>query len=431
MISQFFILSGRGDTLIVRDFRSDLSKNVPEIFFREVKTSEVEQKPIFCKDGINFFFIKRASLYLVATSRFNLSPATGMELLIRISKNIKDLCGVLNEDSIRKNFVLVYEVLDEMVDFGFVQFSKVEEVKQHIVSHVVETAAPRRKKIGGILNWMTKDTVGSDVTKSSSLKLTNELFVDVVEKMNVTFNSSGNVINSEIDGQIQMKSYMAGDPVFTMCLCESVVVNAEQDYGIKLDDVNYDACVNHDNFEFNKTLTVKPPNGTFVAMNYRITKDFNYPFRVHSFLHEKSAFRVELVIKISAAFAKDKSASLVSTKFSVPANAGSVKLELPKEAKEQNAEYLQGENQVEWKVKKMRGQSQVELTTIITLKEEMNSYQIRKDIGPIKLSFEVNNYTASSLFIKYLRPVSGYDAKKPPQRWIRYITNSASYISRV
>jgi len=31
---------------------------------------------------------------------------------------VQDYCGVLTEDSLRKNFVLVYELLDEMVDFG-------------------------------------------------------------------------------------------------------------------------------------------------------------------------------------------------------------------------------------------------------------------------------------------------------------------------
>jgi AP-4 complex subunit mu-1 len=28
---------------------------------------------------------------------------------------IKDFCGVLTEDAIRKNFILIYEILDEML----------------------------------------------------------------------------------------------------------------------------------------------------------------------------------------------------------------------------------------------------------------------------------------------------------------------------
>jgi AP-4 complex subunit mu-1 len=37
MISQFFILSARGDVIINRDFRSDLIKTTQEIFYRNVK----------------------------------------------------------------------------------------------------------------------------------------------------------------------------------------------------------------------------------------------------------------------------------------------------------------------------------------------------------------------------------------------------------
>lgn len=47
------------------------------------------------------------------------------------------------------------------------------------------------------------------------------------------------------------------------------------------------------------------------------------------------------------------------------------------------------------------------------------------------MEFEVNNYTASNVFVKYLRGAGGFDPKNPPQRWLRYITNSNSYINRV
>ena len=82
-------------------------------------------------------------------------------------------------------------------------------------------------------------------------------------------------------------------------------------------------------------------------------------------------------------------------------------------------------------MKKVGGLRQKQITAIIVLREEMNSYQIRKELGPIKCSFEVNNYTSSGVFIDYLRADSGFDPKKPPLRWIRYLTRSNSYISRV
>jgi len=42
-----------------------------------------------------------------------------MEILNRVAKIIKDFCGVLTEESIRKNFVLIYEILDETIVIFF------------------------------------------------------------------------------------------------------------------------------------------------------------------------------------------------------------------------------------------------------------------------------------------------------------------------
>lgn len=59
--------------------------------------------------------MKVVGLLFVATTRTNLFPSLALELLQRIARAIKDYLGVLNEESMRKNFVLVYELLDEVI----------------------------------------------------------------------------------------------------------------------------------------------------------------------------------------------------------------------------------------------------------------------------------------------------------------------------
>jgi len=51
----------------------------------------------------------------VVTTMVNVSPSLLLELLQRIARVTKDYLGVLNEDSLRKNFILVYELLDEVI----------------------------------------------------------------------------------------------------------------------------------------------------------------------------------------------------------------------------------------------------------------------------------------------------------------------------
>lgn len=98
------------------------------------------------------------------------------------------------------------------------------------------------------------------------------------------FNASGYVINSSIDGCIQMKSYLHGNPSLKLILNDDVVVAGSTTPGkVVLDDFNFHESVNYSEFELNKALKITPPEGEFIVMNYRVTTDFNAPFRVHAY----------------------------------------------------------------------------------------------------------------------------------------------------
>lgn len=114
-----------------------------------------EAPPCFIIDGINFIHVKkffkkkinwnlkknRNGLLFVCMTKFNVSPALFIELLNRISKVIKDYCGILSEESIRKNFSLIYELLDEVLDYGYPQTTSTENLKLYIQNEpiVVDT----------------------------------------------------------------------------------------------------------------------------------------------------------------------------------------------------------------------------------------------------------------------------------------------------
>lgn len=65
----------------------------------------------------------------------------------------------------------------------------------------------------------------------------------------------------------------------------------------------------------------------------------------------------------------------------------------------------------------------------IILKEEISMYQIKKELGPIKMNFEINQKQSSPIQIKSL-VISGTQ-KENPGKWVRYITTSDSYVIRI
>lgn len=48
--------------------------------------------------------------------------------------------------------------------------------------------------------------------------------MDVIEKVNMLFNASGYLINSSVDGYIQMKSYLHGNPNLKLSLNDDLVL---------------------------------------------------------------------------------------------------------------------------------------------------------------------------------------------------------------
>lgn len=417
MISQIFILSARGDILINRDLRGDLVKDTPEIFFRNVKLAKEDHPPIFNIDGINYIFLHRYSIYIVATSRFNVSPSLVLEYLNQVTKVIKDFCGMLSEEAIRKNFVLIYEVLDEMMDFGYPQLTSTDQVKDYIVSPPEvcnNVSLPRR-------NLFNPNTIKVTATMNpiTNAKERNEIFVDVVEKINVLFNSSNIIINSSIDGSIRMKSFLTGSPVL------KVTLNSDSYF----DDYNFDEHVDDTDFNFNRKLTITPPAGEFVVMNYRMSRDLTLPFKVFPFLNQESPYKIELLIKVKCELPKDNSAKLVTLRFTVPDTVSSVYPELEVGSKGQKVSYEENEKTVVWKIESFKGETEHNLVTKISMGKEISMYQIRKEIGPIKMGFEINQMNSSPLKIKSLI-IEGTE-KENPNKWVRYITTSNSYVTRI
>ena len=101
MISQMFFVTNRGDVIMNRDFRQDLPKDTPAVFFRKFKLEGDELSPIFQDRGVNFFYLNCDHFCIVATSGHNACPAMAQTILYRIRNVLSDLIGVLDEKSLR------------------------------------------------------------------------------------------------------------------------------------------------------------------------------------------------------------------------------------------------------------------------------------------------------------------------------------------
>eukprot|EP00003_Mantamonas_plastica_P030245 TRINITY_DN740_c0_g1_i2.p1 TRINITY_DN740_c0_g1~~TRINITY_DN740_c0_g1_i2.p1 ORF type:complete len:479 (+),score=170.79 TRINITY_DN740_c0_g1_i2:376-1812(+) len=436
MLSQFFLMSPRGDTLINKDYRGDIVKGTAEIFFRKAKFWKGDAPPVFNLDGINFIHIKRNGLYFVVTTKMNISASFALELLNRLAKLFKDYCGILSEDSIRKNFVLVYEMLDEVLDFGYPQDTTTENLKPFIRNEAVQVESSSMSSLG-TLSQDRKTTPSSSTNKPISTRIDsqrskrNEIFVDLLERLTVLFSNTGDVLRSEIDGCIQMKSYLSGNPELRLALNEELVVGGgSNNYGmVVLDDANFHECVNLDLFESERTMVFNPPEGEFEVMHYRISSEFRAPFRIFPFVEEVSTSRIDVLLKVRADIPENANGNNVVVRLPLPKSTNNVSCEMAIGAVGQSWEYKQNEHVLEWTIKKFPGGVETFIRAKIFLQYGTSS-KVKREIGPISMEFEIPMYNCSNVNIRFLR-VLERNKSYVPYRWVRYITHSNSYVSRV
>jgi AP-4 complex subunit mu-1 len=93
-----------------------------------------------------------------------------LELLNRITKVFKDYCGILSEESIRTNFVLVYELLDEMLDGGYVQGTSTETVKAYVFNEPIILKTAKTNSGFKLSDMNSKTTPSTSVDKPITSK---------------------------------------------------------------------------------------------------------------------------------------------------------------------------------------------------------------------------------------------------------------------
>lgn len=164
-------------------------------------------------------------------------------------------------------------------------------------------------------------------------------------------------------------------------------------------------------FEREKVVALHAPEGECIVLNYRISGDFDLPFRFYPVIEEVDEGRVDVLLRVRADIPEANAGASVVITLPVPRSTSSVKCVLPDSAKGQSAEYVDAEKCVLWAIKKFPGQSEQQLRVRLSLAS--HSAATRAEIGPVSAEFEIPMWNPSSMSIRFLRIIERSDAYKP------------------
>ncbi|KAL8755823.1 MAG: hypothetical protein Q9184_004681 [Pyrenodesmia sp. 2 TL-2023] len=443
MASAIFFLDLKGKTLLARNYRGDIPMSAVEKF--PILLSEAEEEssavpPCFSDEGINYLYIRHSNLYLLALTKRNPNPTSLLLFLHRLVAVFTEYFKTLEEESIRDNFVIIYELLDEMMDFGYPQTTESKILQEYITqeSHKLEVQARPPIAVTNAVSWRSE---GIRYRK-------NEVFLDVIESLNLLVSSTGNVLRSEILGAVKLKCYLSGMPELRLGLNDKVMFEttgrATRGKAVEMEDVKFHQCVRLSRFENDRTISFIPPDGEFELMSYRLNTQVKPLIWVESDVRSHSGSRIEYTLKARAQFKRRSTANNVEILVPVPEDADSPRFR----TNIGSVHYAPEKSAIVWKIKQFGGGKE------FLMRAELGLPSVKGDdehgggmtggfggsmggLGggkggkrPISVKFEIPYFTTSGIQVRYLKIIEP-KLQYPSLPWVRYITQSGDIAVRL
>lgn len=442
MASQIHFLDIKGKSLLSRDYKGDIEANAIEKFpllLLELEneaeingvSDESSYKPFINHQGINYIFIQHNNLYVCALT---LKNENVMSIVIFLSKLIEVLTQyvkTLEEESIRDNFVIIYELLDEMMDFGLPQTTDTKILKEYITQDYYKLIRKTPSRLVQPPNAVTNSV---SWRKDGIFYKKNEAFLDVVESINMLITPNGQVLNSEILGEVKIKSHLSGMPDLRLGLNDKGIFNNPNDEttsnanapgnakGIEMEDIKFHQCVRLSKFENERIITFIPPDGEFTLMSYRLssTQFLMKPLiavNCKTKVHKHS--RIEILCTVKAHIKKKSTANNVQVVIPIPDDA-----DTPKFTPEYGSvKWIPEKSCIIWKLKTFPGGKQFHMKAELGLPAVDNKDEQFILKKPIKVNFSIPYFTTSGIQVRYLR-INEPKLQYQSYPWVRYITQS-------
>ncbi|KAJ5576012.1 hypothetical protein N7535_002938 [Penicillium sp. DV-2018c] len=467
MLSGILIFNQKGENLIFRAFRSDCRPRLADIFRIQVISNPHVRSPILTLGSTTFSHVKHENIYLVAVTKSNANAALVFEFLYRLIMLGKSYFGKLDEEAVKNNFVLIYELLDgkmkknrcisplpqwssnshdfhsiEILDFGYPQNTETDTLKMYITTEGVKSSIANSPTDSAKI---TQQATGALSWRRSDIKYRkNEAFVDVIEDVNLLMSATGNILRADVNGQIVMRAYLSGTPECKFGLNDRLLLDPAQVStappgrtnstgggagkskarraaagSVTLEDCQFHQCVKLGRFDTDRIISFVPPDGEFELMRYRATENVNLPFKVRPIVREIGTTKVEYSVAIRANYDSKLFATNVVLRIPTPLNTAKT----TERTSQGRAKYEPEQNNIVWKIPRFSGESEYVLNAEAIL--TTMTHQKAWSRPPLSLSFSLLMFTSSGLLVRYLKVFekNNYSSVK----WVRYMTRAGSY----
>lgn len=295
MIHSLFIINNTGDVFMEKHWKSVVHKSICDYFFEaQTKAGSIEDVPPIIPTPHHYLInVYRKKLCYVAVVTTEVPPLFVIEFLHRVVDTFEDYFQDCSETILKEHYVIVYELLDEMLDNGFplaVESNILKELIKppNFLRTITDTITG---KATGVSATLPTGQLSNVPWRRTGVKYTNnEAYFDIIEEVDAIIDKAGTTVIAEIQGYIDCLVKLSGMPDLTLSF-----VNPRL-----LDDVSFHPCVRFKRWESEKILSFVPPDGNFRLLSYHIGSNNMVAVPVYIkhniFYREAGAGRFEVTI---------------------------------------------------------------------------------------------------------------------------------------
>ena len=458
-ISGLGILSTKGEVLLYRDYRSEVSRSDFALFGqRVVQTRLADENPVVELDDCHFAHITvNSSLLLVAAVKTDVNISAVFVFLARLSDLLRFYL-LHSEDAVRRHVPLVLELLDEVVDFGVIQLLEPEFISKYIApisGHLATFSDPAE------LSKLTVAATGATSWRSDAVRhKKNEIFIDVLESVHVLLSAKGTLLKAEVAGVVKIRSMLSGMPECklglndilagtttltttptTLTTTPTTLTTTPNTTGggasqVSLADTHFHQCVRLQKFDAERAVTFVPPDGNFDLMTYRVSENVAVPFQIIPVIERLSSSpagagktaRYSVNVKVRANYA-DPSIFALNVTLLIPLlTKGAVGNVISDRSSGGKLAVAPGGGALVWKLAKFPGDAEYVIQAEVGVVAGAGVGLGVGGVGPLSLEFEIPMFTASGLRVRFLKVVEKSNYK--PTKWIRYLTKAGEFHHR-
>lgn len=264
MIHSVFIINSSGDVFMEKHWKSVVSRSVCDYFFeqqRKINNPE-DIPPIISTPHHYLISIYKNSMFFVAVCMTEVPPLFVIEFLHRVVETFDDYFSECTESIIKENYVVVYELLDEMLDNGFPLATESNVLKELIKPPtILRTIANSVTGKSNVSATLPTGQLSNVPWRRTGVKYTNnEAYFDVVEEVDAIIDKAGSTVFAEIQGYIDCCIKLSGMPDLSLSFMNPRL----------FDDVSFHPCVRFKRWEAERILSFIPPDGNFRLMSYHV-----------------------------------------------------------------------------------------------------------------------------------------------------------------